>query len=161
MEFGSNFDENPREKYISNNPDRHMHPELVVLTGVPGSGKSTLAKKKFPHHKRINLDTLKSRSLEILEISRALKNGEDVVIDNTNTTVKSRLRYLDIAKSLGIPVRSIYLKSPLEIALKRNNMRSGKERVPDFVVKLYFRRIEPPQIDEGFDSVVVIDMEGS
>jgi predicted kinase len=129
---------------------------MIIITGIPGSGKSTLAKKRFPNYTRINLDTLKSRIRERAEILRALQAGESVVVDNTNTTAASRKRYLDIAKSFGIPVRSIYLKCPLEVALKRNKARKGKERVPAFVPTFYFRKLEPPSVEEGFGSCEVV-----
>ncbi len=133
---------------------------MVVITGVPGSGKSTLVKKRFPTYTRINLDILKSRIREETEILRAFEKGENVVVDNTNTTAKSRKRYLEIARSFGVPVRSIYVKCHLELALERNTTRKGKEQVPAFVVKLYFRKIEQPKIEEGFLSCEVV-MEGN
>ena len=105
------------------------------------------------------MDTLKSRSREEAEIVRALNNGESLVIDNTNTTKRSRKRYLDFAKSFGVPVRSIYLKCPLDLALERNRLRKGKEQVPSFVVKFYNKKLEPPSLDEGFDSCVVVDVD--
>ena len=127
--------------------------EIVVLVGVPGSGKTTLAKTRFPHHKRINLDTLHTRSKEFSEMSKNLENGCDMIIDNTNTTRKTRLRYIEIAKLFGIPIRAIYLDCPLDLALKRNSSRVGKEQVPDRAVRLYYKIIEPPTKEEGFDSV--------
>lgn len=132
--------------------------EMVVLTGIPGSGKSTLVKSRFPEHRRINLDTLKTKSREGVEMIHAIETSENIVIDNTNTTARGRKRYIDIAKAFGIKVRSIYLKCPLEIALARNRSRQGKERVPDFVVKIYNKKLEPPTLDEGFDSCEVIEI---
>jgi predicted kinase len=129
---------------------------MVVVTGIPGSGKSSLVKNRFPNYTRINLDTMKSRAKENAELLRALNCCESVVIDNTNTTERSRSRYIEIAKPFGIPIRSIFLNCPVEIALKRNSSRRGRQRVPPFVVKLYQRRLEPPQINEGFTSCEVI-----
>lgn len=135
-----------------------MQNEIIVLTGIPGSGKSTLVKKRFRRYKRINLDTLKSRYREEVEILTALRRSENVIIDNTNTTTRGRMRYIEMAKAFGVPIRSIYLKCPLELALERNSARRGKERVPDFVVKFYYRKLVPPTVDEGFDSCEVIEI---
>ena len=131
---------------------------MIVITGIPGSGKSTLVMKRFGTYRRINLDTVKSRSREENEILKALNNNEDIVIDNTNTTRKARKRYLDLAKSFGVPVRSVYLRCPLDLALKRNESRKDEEQVPSYVVKFYNRKLEVPSLEEGFDSCEIIDI---
>ena|SRR5579872_1613529 len=129
--------------------------EIVVLVGIPGSGKTTLARSSFPNHKRINLDTLHTRNKEDEEIANALSNGRDIIIDNTNTTKKSRSKYVQMAKLFGVQVRAIYVKAPVELALERNASRQGKERVPDSAVRFYNKIIQPPSVEEGFDSVDV------
>ncbi len=130
--------------------------EIVVLTGIPGSGKTTLAMRSFSKYNRINLDALKSRNKEKLEICASLGNSRSIIIDNTNMTRQARKRYIEIAKSHGTRIRSIYLNCPLEMALKRNAGRTGRERVPDHVVRFYNRILQVPTIDEGFDSVEVL-----
>jgi len=127
--------------------------EIIVLVGIPGSGKSTLAKTRFPNHKRLNLDTLHTRTKEDQEIANCLMNGKDVIVDNTNTTKKSRSKYVQIAKLFGISVRAVYINCPVDLALQRNASRQGKEHVPDKAVRFYYKILEPPSVDEGFDSV--------
>ena len=133
--------------------------EIVVLIGIPGSGKSTLARTKYPHHRRANLDTLGSRGKEDIEISRALLDGQDIIIDNTNTTKKSRRKYIEIAKTLGLRIRAVYLKCPLDIALLQNSRRTGRERVPDRVVSMYYRMLQQPTLEEGFSSVEIVEVD--
>jgi predicted kinase len=137
--------------------DTSLSNEIVVITGIPGSGKSTLVQKRFPKYKRINLDSLQSRSREEIAITEALNNKESIVIDNTNTTRRSRQRYIEFATSFGVPIKSIYIRCPVAVALKRNESRRGKEQVPPHVVKFYNRKLEPPSPDEGFYSCEVID----
>jgi bifunctional polynucleotide phosphatase/kinase len=132
--------------------------EIVVLVGIPGSGKTTLALSSFPEHHRINLDTLHTRSREDEEIGGSLSRGEDIIIDNTNTTKKSRSKYVKTAKLFGATVRAVYLKCPIEIALKRNAMREGKGRVPDGAVRFYNKTLQPPSKEEGFDEVEVVEV---
>ena len=131
--------------------------EIVVLVGIPGSGKSTLAGSRFPNHKRLNLDTLHTRKKEDEEIATCLANGYDIIVDNTNTTRKSRRKYVETAKLFGVPVRAIYINCPVDLALKRNASRTGKEHVPDNAVRFYYKILQPPSTDEGFDSVEVIN----
>ena len=132
--------------------------EIVVLVGIPGSGKSTLARSKYPHHRRANLDTLRSRTREDQEISSALMNGQDIIIDNTNTTKRSRRKYIEVAKALGLKVRAVYLKCPLDIGLAQNSKRNGRERVPDKVVTMYHRILQEPALEEGFDSIEIVEV---
>ncbi|MGI0090716.1 MAG: AAA family ATPase [Nitrososphaerales archaeon] len=131
--------------------------EIVVLVGIPGSGKSTLAKKRFSNYTRINLDNLRSRRNENIEILKCLEKGESLVIDNTNSTRKSRIRYIEASKLFGIPIHAIYLDCPLELALRRNALRETKEYVPDRAVKMYNRILEIPTVEEGFESIEVLE----
>ncbi len=133
--------------------------EIVVLVGIPGCGKTTLALKSFPNHKRINLDTLHTRNKEDEEIANALANGRDIIIDNTNTTKKTRSKYVQMAKLFGVSVKAVYLTCPLELALERNASRQGKERVPDSAVRFYNKILQPPKLEEGFDDVRVVEMK--
>jgi predicted kinase len=133
--------------------------EIVILVGIPGSGKTTLALKSFPNHKRINLDTLHTRKKEDEEIANLLSNGHDLVVDNTNTTKKARSKYIQMGKQFGVPVRALYIKIPVELALKRNASREGKARVPDSAVRFYFKVLQPPSIEEGLDRVDVLEMQ--
>ncbi len=130
-----------------------------MLVGIPGCGKTTLALKSFPDHKRINLDTLHTRNKEDEEIANALANGRDIIIDNTNTTKKTRSKYVQMAKLFGVSVKAVYLTCPLELALERNASRQGKERVPDSAVRFYNKILQPPKLEEGFDDVRVVEMK--
>ena len=132
-----------------------MTSRIVVLVGIPGSGKSTLASSKYPDYVRVNLDTIRSRYREDIEISNALTNDKDVVIDNTNTTKKSRRRYIELARAFGLQIHAVYIKCPLGVALQRNSRRIGKEHVPDRAIIMYHRILQEPTLDEGFDSVAV------
>ncbi len=134
---------------------------MIIITGIPGSGKSTLVRKRYPNFKRINLDTLKSRSREEKEILAALERGENLVVDNTNTTARSRKRYIDFAKAFGAQISSIYIDCPLELAMERNRKRKAKEQVPAFVLRFYFRKLQQPKLEEGFDSCEVIKVNES
>jgi predicted kinase len=105
----------------------------------------------------LNLDTLHTRKKEDEEIATCLANGKDFIVDNTNTTRKSRRKYVQTAKLFGVPIRAIYINCPVDLALKRNAPRTGREHVPDNAVRFYYKILQPPSMDEGFDSVEVIN----
>ena len=90
-----------------------------------------------------------------MEIQSAIEKEENIIIDNTDATIKSRKKYIDHAKKSGYSIKSIYLRCPVELALERNAKRTNK--VPDHILKFYNRILEPPSINEGFDSCIVID----
>jgi len=131
--------------------------EIIVLVGIPGSGKSTFVQKFFPNYRRINLDTLHSRKREDEEIAKSLIDGQGIIIDNTNSTKKSRAKYINAAKASGIPIRAIYLKCPVDVALKRNASREGRGKVPVSALRFYNKLLQPPSVEEGFDRVEEID----
>jgi len=129
--------------------------ELLILRGIPASGKSTFAKKlveDFPiTWKRVNRDDLrlafsnglsnKKNEKFILEIQTkiirsALKNGFNVVVDNTHL-VKQRIDdLLDIAKDIGdVKVTIKNFDTSLSECLRRNSLREGSARVPDSVIR--------------------------
>ena len=135
--------------------------EIIVMVGIPGSGKSTIARNRFPNHKRVSLDLVNTRQKEDEEIANCLMNGKDIVIDNTNTTRRSRQKYIDAAKLFGVSISAVYLQCPLDVALERNASRVGKERVPDNAVRFYNKILQRPSVEEGFDSVEEISYEVS
>lgn len=130
--------------------------EIIVLVGIPGCGKSTFALNRFPKHKRISLDIVHSRTKEDEELAKCIAADQDIVIDNTNTTIRSRAKYIELAKAYGAKIRAVYFNCPVDLALQRNALRSGKEKVPVAAVRFYNKILRPPTAEEGFDSVEVI-----
>jgi predicted kinase len=131
--------------------------EIVVLVGIPGSGKTAIARKLYPDYTRVSLDVLGSRGNERKEIQRALEAQEKIIIDNTNTTKKTRRRYLEYAERYKVPISAVFVKCPLDIAIERNATRFGQEYVPERAVKMYFGILEQVDVEEGFESVKVIE----
>ena len=74
-------------------------PVVIILMGLPAAGKSTfyareLAPRGIAH---INLDTLRTRQRELLQIQEYLKRGVSFAVDNTNTLPEERARYIKLA----------------------------------------------------------------
>lgn len=101
---------------------------MIIMVGCPGSGKSYFASNKLGHRDRtkiISRDALGSYQKCLNEAQVYLKRSEIcVVIDNTNPTVESRKRFIDLAKSMNVPVRVLLMNTSKEHA-KHNNKVSA------------------------------------
>ena len=129
-------------------------PEVVILIGPQASGKSSFYLDKFFNtHIRINLDMLKTRHREKLIFEACLAAKQSVVIDNTNPTRQDRARYIEPAKSHAFSVSGYYMMTSLEDCLERNKTRADDLAVPEPAIKATWKRMEKPQLDEGFDDL--------
>ena len=134
----------------------------IILTGIPASGKSSFFKERFfDTHIRINLDMLKTRHREKLLLLACIAAKQPFVIDNTNSTVVERERFITPARDAGFRVIGYYFSSKVQDALKRNRQREGKARIPDKGVTGMAGRLELQTIDEGFDELWYVRMDGN
>ena len=141
--------------------------ELIVLCGLPGSGKSTHTRKKWGDtHVVICADEFRkvytgkdfdlsaehmvqlmvSTTVEVL-----LRRSMPVVIDMTSLTIKSRRRWIDLAKKCDAPVRCVWMDVATSVCLERNARR--ERRVPVDVIDAMAKRFIHPLCGEGFDSI--------
>ena len=142
---------------------------LIVLCGGPATGKTTFAKRFLVGngYKWINLDTMKTLGKCVKAVRTAFEQGKSVVVDNTNSTAKTRGRYLDLAKeheehtSKKVPKICLWMDTPRDISSHLNNVREvttvGEvKRIPDVAVNSYYKRLTDPDEKEGFDAVVKV-----
>jgi aryl-alcohol dehydrogenase-like predicted oxidoreductase/predicted kinase len=149
--------------------------EVVVVMGIPGAGKSRVAEEYVGRgHERLNRDerggTLRALAGTLDETLAA--GGGRVVLDNTYLTRAERSRVLEAAARHGVPVRCIWLDTPLAAAqvnlVQRLLDRYGSLPSPDELARLSrtepgvlaptsqmraLRDLEPPAEDEGFTTV--------
>jgi predicted kinase len=132
---------------------------ILLLKGLPASGKSTWAitevKNNPNKYKRINKDDLRamldasywSRSneefiLKIQEhiISAALKNGKDIIIDDTNLDDKHFNRICLVAESSNrdITISEKYFPIDLNLAIERDSKRANP--VTEKVIRGFYNR---------------------
>ena len=126
------------------------------MAGPPGSGKSTYARQRVENDGAVwcSRDIVRFRLVGedeeyfshedevfetwIAEIQYAIDNapeGTDIYADATHLNERSRDKTINALnlKDCELCVYNFYL--PLENCLMRNNLRSGRARVPDSVVK--------------------------
>ncbi len=133
--------------------------EAVIFVGVQGSGKSTFYRERFfDTHVRINLDMLKTRHREQLLFEACLAAKQSLVVDNTNPLPADRARYVAPARAAGFRVVAYFFSIPLREALRRNNLRKLKQKVPAVAVAGTFKKLQPPTPQEGFDEIHNVEL---
>lgn len=135
--------------------------ELILFIGLQATGKSSFYRERFfGTHVRLNLDMLKTRHREALLFAACLAGKTPLVVDNTNLTRLDRARYIPGAKAEGFTVRGYFFQSRVADSLARNATRTGKARVPDLAIRGASRQLEVPSLDEGFDSLQFVRLDG-
>lgn len=138
--------------------------ECVILIGLPASGKSTFFRERFAGtHDHVSKDLLRNnrrpqRRQEQL-IAESLASGRSVVVDNTNPSVAVRAPLIATARKYGAAVVGYLFVAEAGDALRRNRTREGRERVPDVAIFTVRKRLEPPTLAEGFDSLYTVRMD--
>jgi predicted kinase len=89
-------------------------------------------------------------------VAELLAAGRSVVVDNTNPSATERAPLVAAGRAAGVPVRAVWVDTPLEICLARNAARPEAGRVPLVGVHAALGRFEPPIPEEGFARVDVV-----
>lgn len=128
--------------------------EAVLLIGIQGAGKSTFFRERFfDTHVRINLDMLKTRYREKVLLSACLLAKQPFVVDNTNVLAKERARFIEPARDNGFRAVAYFFEPDVRASIARNTRRTGKSVIPVKGVLGAYKRLEPPQPEEGFDRI--------
>jgi predicted kinase len=138
--------------------------ECVILIGLPASGKSTFYRERFAAtHDHVSKDLMRNarrpglRQEQLIEASLAA--GRSVVVDNTNPRRADRAAVVAIARRHGARVVAYVFDTEAAEALRRNRAREGRDRVPDVAIFAARKRLEPPDVSEGFDAIYRVRMQ--
>ena len=158
INYPINFNDIKCGKYVFN-PN---HQEMIIMVGYPGSGKSFYSTKYicFNQYKYINQDILGTSTKCIKMCENELKAKNSVVIDNTNSSIKTRKIYIDLAKKYGVKCRCVHFITDINVAKHNNYYRNfmfGVKLVPDIAYNMYKKYYEEPNLNEGFYLVEKID----
>lgn len=151
-----------------------MMPKCYQLIGVPGSGKSTWvssqdwastcniistdywveeeAKRLGKTYSEIFTDYMpKAVDLMVANVVSAREMGNDIIWDQTSTTIKSRARKFNMLPNYYHI--AIVFRTPEHKELMRRLMsRPGKE-IPDHVIASMISSWEDPTEEEGFREI--------
>lgn len=135
-------------------------PKLVIIRGIPGCGKSTYAAGLAANgYNIVNRDTLrllhngaehnfsdepKITAVQDALIDYYLRDGRDVVSDDTNVEWTYVQRIAGIGLRNNAQVEITVLDTPVEVAIARNKARAdgGGRDVPETVIRSYYERLE-------------------
>ena len=157
-----------------------MSKVLKLMCGIPGSGKSTWIREHVsPDTKVISRDEIRFAILKdndnyfskekevwkefIKQIKNAIAEYNDVIVDATHLNEASRKKVLNALSDVlnaDISVCAIFMATPLEVALDYNANRTGREFVPESVIRNMFSICTMPRFEEGFEKVCVVFADG-
>ncbi|MCB8922224.1 MAG: kinase [Ardenticatenaceae bacterium] len=134
--------------------------EAVIFIGIQATGKSSFFKAKFfDTHIRINLDMLNTRHREKLLLQACLEMKQPFVVDNTNSTLEDRIRYISAAKEAGFRIIGYYFQSKLQDAVQRNSSRPPSNQIPHVGIRSTYSKLVLPSLAEGFDALYYVTLE--
>jgi len=135
---------------------------VYILRGIPASGKSTWAKEMVRKGKgkvkRVNRDDLRSmiddsvfsrkseshiNALRNIVISYYIEAGCDVIVDDTNVKtsyVKDLVEYVERLRPNANVVVKLF-NTPLDVCLERNAKRTGRAKVPEDIVRKFYKSL--------------------
>ena len=131
--------------------------EAAIFVGIQGSGKTSFYRERFLNtHVRISLDMLRTRHREQVLFRACLAARQSFVVDNTNPLPTDRARYVPDARQAGFRVVAYYFETSLADAMRRNNQRLGKEKIPPMALAGTLKKLRLPSVEEGFDAIYVV-----
>lgn len=147
--------------------------KIYLVCGCPGQGKSSWIKDNLtPGDVYVSRDVVRyylvnedepyfSKEKEVLHVFKynveeALKRGDNVWVDATFLTKKSRKWVLGLASQYRATIQVIAFERPLDLCLEWNSHRIGRERVPDSAISRMHEQFEEPTLEEGFDSIKIV-----
>lgn len=156
---------------------------LIMFCGIPGSGKSTEACRMAESLttggitvEHISRDELRfsmisneseyfSKEKEVFskfveKMNNSLNKNDCTIIDATHISKASRAKILRrVEDPAYVRLLVLYLTTPIDVCMQQNDLRTGRERVPQEAIEKMAEQFEVPTEKEfagfGFDSVEV------
>ena len=155
--------------------------EVVLFVGPPAAGKTSRVEPFVEQgYQRLNRDQLGGKlSGLVVRMREAIQDGaRSFVLDNTYATRESRRPVLELAREHGLPVRCLWIDTPVAESLFNACLRmlerekrilspaeilqlskDDPNMLPPAAIFHYFRSFEPPDMDEGFVDIERIPFE--
>lgn len=134
-------------------------PIMIVMVGLPASGKSYHVQRIVDRHFRdfvvMSKDKLKSLPKYKKELATNIREGKDLIIDNTNTKFEDRQYHTKLGKSEGYIVIGIEVDTDHKLIEHLNTYRTNlgvRSFIPNIVYNIMKKqlrehRVEPSEFD--------------
>ena len=150
-------------------------PKLYIMCGISASGKSTIAKQiaKRDNCIIVSSDDIRgeiceggvsdqSKNEEVFKIFHRrirenLLNGNDVIADATNITMRSRRAIFNAVKGIDCYKIGYLVIKSIEDCIK-DNKNDDRVSVPDEVIYKQVKKFQIPFYNEGFDDIIIDDL---
>jgi HAD superfamily hydrolase (TIGR01662 family) len=151
---------------------------VTLTVGIQGAGKSSAIQPFLDAGaKRLNRDTLGGKLDDMIpllnqHLASAAPGQRAAMLDNTYPTARSRAPVIAAARAAGVPVRAIWLDTPVEEACinvigrmieltgglqgpdeLKQLQKQHANLIPPVALSQFMGVFEPPTLLEGFDAV--------
>jgi predicted kinase len=158
------------------------HKKVWLLSGVPGSGKTTwvkqqIAEKGGVHCSRdeIRFSLLKEGEdyfahedevfdmfIRLIQNEIDIESATDIYVDATHLNKAARDKVLNRLNLDSLDeINCVFFDIPSEVAIERNENRTGLAHVPRSVIRRMALSHTMPEADENFTHIIIIDKEGN
>lgn len=155
--------------------------DYIMLVGLPGSGKSTYSLATFPNHVYLSSDSIienmattvnktynevfdatigPAQTIVDAQLELASFAKEDIVHDQTNLTIRSRMRKLNMLKNKDKYWKvAIIFDTPEDLLFLRLSKRAESGKIiSKSLMKRMSASYEAPTVEEGFDEIKIISV---
>ena len=149
--------------------------QVKMVIGYPASGKSTVTKELIKNGAvSLNRDTEGGTIVGLLpKMESLLKEGKDIVLDNTFPTIEVRKPFIELAKKYNVDINCSLMSTSIEDAQFNVVQRAiglvGEFPTPEVIKKAkhtnifpptvlfkYKKEFQKPTIEEGFSKVETV-----
>lgn len=142
---------------------------VYMMIGIPGAGKSTWIQNNHPELPVVSRDIIRAElgmcepgqkyagtndeenevtMHEYIKMGQYCSEGQDFIIDDTNTHKKYRKQMIDFLRKKGAKIVFVHLNTPLEVCKERR-----KNDIPGNVMDRIHSRFQAPEEDE-YDEII-------
>lgn len=158
-------------------------PTVYLTIGPPGAGKTTYISWELVGKRRVSPTGVLSPDALLFvgdryawsvgrvgrawsavrrDFTQLLATGRDVALDATFVQRRQRAPFVREARRAGYDVVALWFDVPIDVLLRRDREREGVARtVGREVIERMAAALEPPDPDEGFAEIWVVDAEGN